>query len=324
MAESPSNDDSGCLGVFLGGIAVVALVVALINFVQWLWTVAVRMVTWILAWPFFTGHLLLSLLAILVCGAVVAVLAELLLRALWPSQFTQASARATAALQGRVFRSEREVVQFSDLDSIDPEANSARALFLRCEPFSRRNPEWGIDIGWHTVAEIGVAPDDCRVSKRLRTLRQPTRTYVESLRRAGLEPMDEDSIEAKAWQAVHDSAEELKRLEALHSKATGLLNDAQAVLQFSEDNELVTPVRIRSLALIPKLTADVARIDERSLALRSFGYKLFEFLNVPASLRSADLSDDIESTLLAQRGLSDDLFDEIRSIEKAYDELLVH
>ena len=103
-----------------------------------------------------------------------------------------------------------------------------------------------------------------------------------------------------------------------------MLDDAQAVLQFSEDNELVTPVRIRSLALIPKLTADVARIDERSLALRRFGYKLFEFLNVPASLRSADLSDDIESTLLAQRGLSDDLFDEIRSIEKAYDELLVH
>ena len=78
----------------------------------------------------------------------------------------------------------------------------------------------------------------------------------------------------------------------------------------------------RVLALAPTLIDDISRIDARCLELRRFGYKLYEFLNIPKSLRTFELSDDMEATLLAQRGLSDDLFEEIKLYEQAYGELL--
>ena len=83
-------------------------------------------------------------------------------------------------------------------------------------------------------------------------------------------------------------------------------------MPFRSDNELLSPVRQRSQVLIPKLTADIEKIDERSLALLRFGYTLYEFLNVPPSLRSADLFEDMEATLLAERGASDELFEDRR------------
>ena len=101
-----------------------------------------------------------------------------------------------------------------------------------------------------------------------------------------------------------------------------MLNDAHRVQQFSADNELLLSTRKRSLALAPTLTADISRIDARCLELRRFGYKLYEFLNIPKSLRTFELSDDMEATLLAQRGLSDELFEEIKLYEQAYGELL--
>ena len=42
-------------------------------------------------------------------------------------------------------------------------------------------------------------------------------------------------------------------------------------MPFRSDNELLSPVRQRSQVLIPKLTADIEKIDERSLALLRFG-----------------------------------------------------
>lgn len=101
-----------------------------------------------------------------------------------------------------------------------------------------------------------------------------------------------------------------------------MLKDAQRVQQFSADNELLSPTRKRSLVLSSKLTADISRIEARCLELRRCGYKLYEFLNIPKSLRSFEISGNMESTLLAQRGLSDELFEEIELIEQAYGQLL--
>ena len=119
-----------------------------------------------------------------------------------------------------------------------------------------------------------------------------------------------------------DSEKELAKLEELRETARRMLRDAQRILEFSADNELLSPTRRRSLALTPKLKADIERIDARSLELRRFGYKLYEFLNIPKSLRSFEISHDMESTLMAQRGLSDDLFAEIQLIEQAYADML--
>lgn len=125
-----------------------------------------------------------------------------------------------------------------------------------------------------------------------------------------------------AWQALLDSKQELSRLCELRKAASAILNDVKRVQQFSADNELLAPTRKRSLSLTPKLKADITRIDERCLELRCFGYKLYEFLNIPRSLRSFEISADMEATLEAQRGLSDELFEEIKLIEQAYGELI--
>ena len=92
--------------------------------------------------------------------------------------------------------------------------------------------------------------------------------------------------------------------------------------QFSTDNEPLTPTRQHSLALTPKLNADIARIDERRLELRRCSCKLYKFLNIPRSLRGIPLANDMEAAPISQRGLSDELFEEIQFIEQAYAELL--
>lgn len=88
-------------------------------------------------------------------------------------------------------------------------------------------------------------------------------TPLESLQRRDLERLQADSIEAKAWQALLDSEHELTKLNELRETARKTLADARHVQPSSADNEPLTPTRQRSLALTPKLNADIASIDER-------------------------------------------------------------
>ena len=227
-------------------------------------------------------------------------------------------------LHGRPIRRGEEVMQLDFVEYCDHATSTATVKLLRCIPRIPGSADQGVYL--HPVEEAGIPvhPEQVRVSRRLRTLRQPTRTYLESLQRHGLEPLATDSIEAKAWQALMDSEEELAKLDELLKTARNILQDVRRVQDFSADNELLSPTRKRSLALTPKLKADIGRIDARSLELRRFGYKLYEFLNIPKSLRSFEMADDMEATLLAQRGLSDELFEEIQLIEQAYGELMLN
>lgn len=330
MSEGTSDD--GCLGCLSAVFGLVGLVM-LISFLQWLWRIVValaiwlwlapgRLLVWMLSWPLFTGHLLLGLLAAAATGVVLCLLAELVLRLIWPRQFLRATNRASQNLHGLPIRRGEEVMRLDFVEFCDHTSSSASFKLLRCLPRQLGCPELGISLDPVDVESIPVHPDQVRLSRRLRTLRQPTRTYLESLQRHGLEPLAADSIEAKAWQALLDSEQELTKLVELRDTARTMLDDTRRVQQFSADNELLSPTRKRSLALTPKLKADISRIDERSLELHRFGYKLYEFLNIPRSLRSFEISDDMEATLLAQRGLSDELFEEIQLIEQAYGELL--
>lgn len=330
MSEGTSDD--GCLGCLSAVFGLVGLVM-LISFLQWLWGIVVavaiwlwlapgRLVAWMLSWPLFTGHLLLGLLAAAATAVVLWLLGELVLLLIWPRQFLRAGARASQNLHGLPIRRGAEVMRLDFVEFCDPASSTASIKLLRCRPRQPGQAQFGIRLDPVNVESIPVHPDQARLSRRLRTLRQPTRTYLESLQRHGLEPLAADSIEAKAWQALLDSEQELAKLAELRDTARTMLQDAQRVQQFSADNELLSPTRKRSLALTPKLTADISRIEARRLELRRFGYKLYEFLNIPRSLRSFEISDDMEATLLAQRGLSDELFEEIQLIEQAYGELL--
>ena len=329
MSESTSDDGCGCLSV-VGGVLIIG---ALIAFLQWLWGILVavaiwlwlapgRLVVWILSWPLFSGHLLLGLLAAAATGVLLWLLFELVLRLIWPRQFLGAATRASQKLHGLPIRRGEEVMRIDFVEFCDHASSSASVKLFRCMPRQPGHPERGIRLDPVEVEAIPVHPDQVRLSRRLRTLRQPTRTYLESLQRHGLEPLAADSIEAKAWQALWDSEQELTKLAELRESASSMLNDAHLVQQFSADNELVLSTRKRSLALAPTLIDDISRIDARCLELRRFGYKLYEFLNIPKSLRTFELSDDMEATLLAQRGLSDELFEEIKLYEQAYGELL--
>lgn len=99
-------------------------------------------------------------------------------------------------------------------------------------------------------------------------------------------------------------------------------SDAQPVLQLSSNNELISTSQKRCHTISQKLVADISKIEKRCQMLRCFGYKLYEFMKIPRSLRSFDLSDDIEYNLFSQQGLSDELFEEIKLIKQACAELL--
>lgn len=101
-----------------------------------------------------------------------------------------------------------------------------------------------------------------------------------------------------------------------------MLRDAQTVLQLNSNNELISPSQKRSHTISQKLKIDISKIEMRCQMLRCFGYKLYEFMKIPRSLRSFDLLDDFEYNLFSQKGFSDELFEEIKLIEQAYAELL--
>lgn len=164
MSEGTSDD--GCLGCLsaLGGVLALAV---LISFLQWLWGVLVavaiwlwlapgRLVAWILTWPLFTGHLLLGLLVAAASGMALWLLAELVLRLMWPRLFLHAAARASVALGGVPLRRGEEVMQLDSVDACDHATSSASVKVLRCKPIQAGQPDRGIslafDLGGHPGA----------------------------------------------------------------------------------------------------------------------------------------------------------------------------
>jgi len=332
MAETTS-EEIGCLGYALGIPTGLALLGLLIQFVQWLWGVICavalwlflapgRLLAWILSWPLFSGHLLIGLICAAVAVFALVLALELMLQIIWPQAFLHASRRAARSLQGRIVQRGEEILRIHQVPICDHSPRTASVGFLRCRAVDRRNPERGICLEEIVVENIPIEPANNPPSRRWRTLRQPTRTYLESLERAGLQPLESDGIEAKAWRALEDSAQELDRLYGLRQKAEALLEDTRRVGQLSDVNELLLPTRRRCRALAPKLESDLEKIEQRVVQLNLFGFKLQELLRVPRSLRAIDTSDDIEDTLLMERGLSDDLYEEIALIEESYGDLM--
>lgn len=318
------------LGSLLG--AFVTLVLG-IEILKWLWGGVLallswidgavsRLFQWILDWPFFMGYVLLIGFVLVVVLGVALVVAELLLEFIWPFQFEAGVEQATKALQGRAFLEGKEVVRLRGSENCNANARTAAVRFQRCRPTAEGKPELGIELDELPARTIKIEPTEFSFSNRLRTIRQPVTVFRDALVREGLGLLERDGVEAKAWQAVIDSLDELQRLAVLRETVNTMVRDTEQVLAFSEDNELLSPTRQRSKALAPRLARDIGRIDTRMRELRRFGYKLYEFLNIPRSLRSASWSDDIEESLLSQRGLSDELFDDIALIEKAYGELM--
>lgn len=325
MATEDDNGGAGC-GLLIGLIAF--LYFAFI-FLKWLWGITVataiwfwlapgRLLAWIISWPLFSGHLLLWLIAIAAFG----VFAWQILKLIWPRYFLRASTLASNKLNGCHFWWGEEVIQFNFIEFCDHNTRSATVQLIRCFPQKQGQLDHGIGFEPVCVENISVYPDKIHISSRIRTLRQPTRTYLESLNRHGLELLATDSIEVKAWQALNDSEQELNKLNELWHKAYNMWSDAQTVLQLSSNNELISPSQKRCHTISQKLVADISKIETRCKMLRCFGYKLYEFMKIPRSLRSFDLLDNIEYNLFSQQGLSDELFEEIKFNEQAYAELL--
>lgn len=299
----------------------------LIGFLQWLWGILVAaaiwlwlapgfLVAWILSWPMLSGHLLLGLLASATVGVLTCLLFELVLKLIWPHQFLKASTRASEMMNGRLFWWREELMQFNNVTLCNHNTNNADIELSRCLPRKHGQPDFGISFEQVSVEGISIHPDKARLSRRLRILLQPTRTYIESLQRHGIEPLAADSIEAMAWRALLDSEQELTKLDELLDTANSRLNDARRFQKFSSDNELIAAIGERSLAIVEKLNAMIPTICARRLELRRYGFKLYEFLNIPRSLRFYDLPDDMDYKLLAIRGLSDELFEDIKWMEQ--------
>lgn len=327
------TEQSGCFEQLLGIPAALVIIVIATKVVGWIWGLVVavaswidqavtRLFQWILEWPFFLGYLLLVGFLLAVALGIALVVAELVLDCLWPHQFQFGVEHASEQLQGRAMLEGNEVLRLIGAEACNPSERTAAVRLLRCRPVADRKPEQGIELIELPARTIRIEPAAAAFSKRLRTIRQPVTVFLESLAREGLGLLERDGVEAKAWQAVLDSTDELQRLAVLRQKVDAIAQDTQRVLAFSADNELLSPTRQRSKALAPRLASDLERIDARMDALHRFGYKLYEFLNIPRSLRSASLSDDIEDSLRSQRGLSDELFEDIALIEKTYGDLL--
>lgn len=330
---SKETEQTGCLELLLGIPATLVIVVIATKVVGWIWGLVVavaswidqavtRLFQWILAWPFFLGYLLLLGLLLAVALGITLVVAELVLDGLWPHQFQFGVDHASEQLQGRALLDGNEVLRLIAAKGCDAGQRTAAVRLLRCRPAADRVPERGIELIELPARTIRIEPTTAALSTRLRTIRQPVTVFLESLAREGLALLERDGVEAQAWQAVLDADDELQRLAVLRRTVAAMGQDVRQVLAFRADNELLSPTRQRSKELAPRLARDLERIDDRMGELRCFGYKLYEFLNIPRSLRSATLSDDIEDSLRSQRGLSDELVEDIALIEQTYGDLL--
>ena len=272
MSDSTAdNGPLGCLNIGFG----LAILGALIVFLQWLWGIMVaaaiwlwlvpgRLLAWILSWPMLSGHLLLGLLAGAATGVLTWLVFELVLKLIWPHQFLRASTRASGMLKGRYFWWGEEVMQFDFVEFCDHTTNSASIIMNRCLPRKHGQPDCGISIEQVSVEGISVHPGKARLSRRLRILRQPNRTYIESLQRHGIEPLAPDSMEAKAWQALLDSEHELTMHAELRESARSMLHDAQRV-GFRDLAREAHATRAQDAALVVQHDA-LGQVEELGLA----------------------------------------------------------
>lgn len=303
MAEGVS-DSSGCLA----GLGIIFGVGILIQ-------VVIAIVTWILSWPFFLGHILLGLLATGLLALIIVGVVELLLRLIWPDQILAASDRASKALRRSLFRREGSLLEFSYVKLVDTETRKATAVFTRIskEPFAGDEEE---------IGDIYLSPNSNRFSRRIFALLRPAQVYLESFEKSGLSRIPDDTPDGAAWRACTEIEDEIIRLVKMHDKAQSFLSDVDKVSAMNPSNELIDGIRKRAEGARPNIEAILRKMDERGDFLASSYEKLIELISVPPSLRGLEAETALNFDIAHCKGSADDLFEEVRLFEESYSNLL--
>jgi hypothetical protein len=287
----------------------------------WIWHGLVALLYWVLAWPLFSGVLLLALITAGIAGGLLLVGLDLYLSIRWRPRFIHAVVRGSEELTDQLFVIGDEVRQLTDIAEADPTTRHISLVFTRMERLRQSQPT-RISFTQVNRNNLNLTPTQPLWSKRLHILRHPGVALRNALQTAGLELLDSEAIEAKAWTAACAAVAEEQQLQQVRETIDLRLNDAEKVLGLSADNELVTHTRRRAQAMKQRLGRDLERIDQRLEQLRISGLKLHEFLLIPRSLRAELEHDDIDHLLAADGQLSSQLFEELAILEDTYQELL--
>ena len=326
MANNESDETwANLLGLFLGILVIIKLVGwlcwAIPALLAWIWHGLASLLFWMLTWPLFSGILFLALIAIATAGGLLLVGLDLYLSIRWRPRFIHAVVRGTEELTDRLFLAGDEVRQLTQIAEADPATRRISLVFTRMERLHRSQPA-RISFTQVNRKNLNLTPIQPVWPKRLHILRHPGIAVRNALQAAGLELLDSEAIEAKAWSAACAAVAEEQQLQQVRETIGLRLNDAEKVLGLSADNELVAHTRRRAQAMKRKLGRDLERIDQRLEQLRNRGLKLHEFLQIPRSLRVELEHDDIDHLLASDGQLSSQLFEELAILEDTYQELL--
>ena len=317
----------------LGLSAIIAIIGLVAEFLRWLWNMLLsllswiylapgRLLNWVLSWPFYIGHILVSAMASLVLLLIFLHLFTWIVEFAWRIMLPRSSRIANSQLKGRVVRWNDTVCLLHAITNLDPDKRTARVVLRYCEPVVAGNERLGILQKAESVKlEIG-SPREYLVSAPLCFLRRPAASYSEAMLTQGIHLLDPLCLEAKAWQAIIDAADELARLEKIREHMLSMSSEVKGVLGLSENNELLEPSRGRARRLEPLIKKNITKIGLRESVLRTYEFKLCEFLKIPPALRSTESENDIDAALLSLQGSADELFKEISLTEKALDELM--
>ena len=287
----------------------------------WIWHSLVALVFWVLAWPLFSGVLLVALITAGMAGGILLLGLDLSLSIRWRPRFIHAVVRGSEELTDRLFVIGDEVRQLTSIADADPATRRISLVFTRMKRLRLSQPP-RISFTQVNRNNLNLTPSQPVWSKRLHILRHPGIAVRNALQAAGLELLDSEAIEAKAWSAACAAVAEEQKLQQVRETIGLRLNDAEKVLGLSADNELVAHTRRRAQAMKRKLGRDLERIDQRLEQLRIRGLKLHEFLQIPRSLRAELEHDDIDHLLASDGQLSSQLFEELAILEDTYQELL--
>jgi len=289
----------GCFATFLSIIVLIGVVSAFVE--------------WMLSLPFFLGHIILGLLSIFLVLLFAAVIGNVLLEWLWPTQILLASHRASETLNLSLFRYEGRLLILKYIKEVDAETRMAKVLFQ----------ELNVDYASEEeLIDIFIHPKKNHLSNRVYALFNPSRAYLESFDRAGLQLIPHDSPDGSAYGAIKEIFREVEQLTEMRTKAESYLADIAKVLSMSSSNELTIGIRKRAAAAEPKAQSIIEKIDARGELITSSSQKLIELISVPPSLRGIESAQNLEMNILECKGSADDLFEEVRLFEAAFSELM--
>jgi hypothetical protein len=326
MSNNGSDDTwATLLGLFLGILVIIKLVEwlywAIPALLAWIWHGLITLMLWMMTWPLLSGYLLLGLIMAAFGTALLLIGIDTHLSIRWKQRFIDAVIRGTEELTDQIFVNGDDIWQLLEISKADAGARRISLVFIRMDRLRRSQPA---RIGFTRVNQnnLTLRPSQPVWSKRLYILRHPEVAVRNALQTAGLELLDSEAIEAKAWTAACAAVAEEQQLQQARETIDLRLKDAEKVLGLSADNELVAHTRRRAQAMKHRLGRDLERIDQRLEQLRIRGLKLHEFLQIPRSLRAELEHDDIDHLLASDGQLSSQLFEELAILEDTYQELL--